>query len=194
MPKSNDAVPDCSSGKYNSNQKLQKWIIFRLGIIESENRETGTRGAINIWQISKLVLPEIVTSISSPTEVLCNMLEMKDKGLLGESKVGFRRYFDEDNDMRSFYLTSWGVIQFRKELEPLAKMLIEQQQQYTKIIDKTRGDSKVKRSFIEILIRFKDKLESKLEEEAIDVIVGVAREHGIKAVTFLVNLVLEVLR
>jgi hypothetical protein len=30
-----------------------------------------------------------------------------------------------------------------------------------------------------------------LEDEAIDVIVGVEREHGTKAVTFLVNLVLK---
>lgn len=54
---------------------------------------------------------------------------MEQQQFIKESRQTFSRYFDEDDDMRSFYLTSGGMVQFRKEIEPIAKMVIEDNEQ-----------------------------------------------------------------
>lgn len=49
-----------------------------------ENRGTGVQGAISIWQISKQIPYEILPSVGVGNDLICNVLEMKDKKWLKE--------------------------------------------------------------------------------------------------------------
>jgi hypothetical protein len=148
---------DCESSTYRSNTKLQRWILAHLGSLESDNPYTNTRGTISVYQISKLLYPEILLDIQPSTDdILCNMLQMQQKGFLKESKPPFDGHYNEDEDMRSFYLTAGGMIKFRKEIQPIAKMMIETEpKEIEKAIENTKGDSTIKRIFIERITSFK---------------------------------------
>jgi hypothetical protein len=50
-----------------------------MGMTDYENRDTGAQGAISIWQISKQIPYEILPSMDVDNDLICNVLEMKDK-------------------------------------------------------------------------------------------------------------------
>jgi hypothetical protein len=72
-------VDDCDENRvsYRRNSDFQRWLIAHLGVTEFQNRDTGVKGAINLWQVSKLVLEELVPQVG-PNDLLCNILEMKE--------------------------------------------------------------------------------------------------------------------
>ena len=69
----------CPPEEYKSNTDLQQWILTQMGMTDYENRGTGSQGAISIWQISKQIPPEILPSVSINNDLICNVLEMKNK-------------------------------------------------------------------------------------------------------------------
>jgi hypothetical protein len=58
--------------------------LRHLGITEHENTYTESRIAISLWQISKLVLEEIVPQVGS-VDLLCNIGNEKE-GMVRGSK------------------------------------------------------------------------------------------------------------
>jgi hypothetical protein len=174
-----------ASKKYRANKDLQRWINIHLGMIDYDNPYTGSQSVISIWQISKVIPPDILPSVRIES-LLGNIAEMIDKGLLKELGDPI---LTTDNDSRRFSLTSAGMIQFRKEILPMAQMLIDEDQRLTQTIEKSKTKSKVKRGFIAKLNRFKEKFQEKLEDQAIDYIIGTAKDYGPKAIPILIELI-----
>ncbi|HET7147991.1 MAG TPA: hypothetical protein VFI73_05770 [Candidatus Nitrosopolaris sp.] len=115
----------CSPKEYKTNADLQQWILTQMGMTDYENRYTGAQGAISIWQISKQIPPEILPSVGVNKDLICNVLEMKNKKWLKEVHDPI---LSDDDDSRRFSLTSNGMLQFRKEILPMAQLLINQDQ------------------------------------------------------------------
>jgi hypothetical protein len=107
--------------------------IAHQGVIEFQNRETGVQGAFNLWQVSKLLSDEFVPGIG-PDDILCNVLEMVNKGWLKEL---FDPIINTDNDSRRFSITVPDMLQFRKEILPVAQMLVNQEQELEQRIQNT---------------------------------------------------------
>ena len=168
-----------------SNKNCEPWVLTHLGIKESENPYTGSQGAITIWQVSKLIPPEILPSVDGTHDLLCNILEMKKKRWLKELNDPI---LSNDDDSRRFSMTSSGMLQFRKEILPMAQMLINQDQKLEQTIQNSKADSNTKRGFIEKLKEFKDKFQDKLEDEAINFLINTAKEYGLKAIPILIEL------
>jgi hypothetical protein len=175
-------LEECYSLDYKSNEELQRWILTHLGITESENPYTGSQGAINVWQVSKLIPPEILPTIVADHDLLCNILEMKKKRRLKELNDPI---LSDDNDSRRFSMTSSGMLQFRKEILPMAQMLINQDQKLEQTIQSSKADSNTKKGFVEKLKEFKDKFQDKLEDEAINFLINTAKP---KAIPILIEL------
>jgi hypothetical protein len=98
---------------------------------------------------------------------------MKDKRWLKENHVPY-----DDEDGRSFSLTSNGMLQFRKEILPMAQMLINDDQRLEQGVKLSKAESDVKLKFIDQLKKFGDKFKDKLEDQAIDYILSVAGNIG----------------
>jgi hypothetical protein len=178
------SLKTCSRGDYNSNTDLQQWILTQMGMNDYENRGTGAQGAISIWQISKQIPYEILPSVRVDNDLICNVLEMKDKKWLKENPIPY-----DDDDSRSFSLTSNGMLQFRKEFLPMAQMLINDDQRLEEGVKLSKAESDVKLKFIDQLKKFRDKFKDKLEDQAIDYILSVAENIGIKsAIPILIEL------
>jgi hypothetical protein len=139
-----------------------------------ENRGTGAQGAISLSQISKQIPYEILPSLDVDNDdLICNVLEMKDKRWLKENPIPY-----DDDDSRSFSLTSNGMLQFRKEILPMAQTLINDDQRLEEGVKLSKAESHVKLKFIDQLIKFGDKSKDKLEDQAIDYILSVAGNIG----------------
>lgn len=173
----------CTPEEYKSKTDLQQWILTQMGMTDYGNRGTGAQGAISIWQISKQIPPEILPSVSVNYDLICNVLEMKDKKWLKEIHDPI---LSDDDDSRRF--SSNGMLQFRKEILPMAHMLIIQDQRLEQGIQRSKAESNIKSGFIEQLKEFKDKFKDKLEEQAIDYILTTARDLGIGAIPILLEL------
>jgi hypothetical protein len=154
-----------------------------MGMTDYENRGTGAQGAISIWQISKQIPYEILPSLDVNNDLICNVLEMKDKRWLKENHVPY-----DDEDSRSFSLTSNGMLQFRKEILPMAQMLINHDQRLEQGVKLSKAESDVKLKFIDQLTKSGDKFKDKLQDQAIDYILNVAKDIGIKAIPILIEL------
>ncbi|MGC1932764.1 MAG: hypothetical protein WA667_27645, partial [Candidatus Nitrosopolaris sp.] len=74
----------CSPGEYKSNTDLQQWILTQMGMTDYENRGTGAQDAISIWQISKQIPYGILPSVDINNDLICNVLEMKERKWLKE--------------------------------------------------------------------------------------------------------------
>lgn len=51
------------------------------------------------------------------------------------------------------------------------------------------GDANIKEGFMENITRVKNKLGSRVEDEAVDFIIGTAKKYGHKVVTIILNLI-----
>lgn len=153
------AAEPCGPKQYKSNKDLQHWILTRLGMTDYENRYIGSLSATSVWQVSKLIPPEILPSVGVDNDLLCNILEMKDKRWLKELHDPI---LSNDTGSRRFSLTSNGMIQFRKEILPMAQMLINQDQKLQLTVQNSKAEPNVKSGFIEKLNKFKDKFQDKL--------------------------------
>jgi hypothetical protein len=78
-------VNDCDEFRisYRSNLDFQRWLLAHIGTIEFRNLETAAKSAIDLWQVSKLFIDELVPG-TGPNDLLCNILEMVKKGWLEE--------------------------------------------------------------------------------------------------------------
>jgi hypothetical protein len=79
-------------------------------MMDYDNPYTGSQSVISIWQISKVIPPDILPSVRIEN-VLGNIAEMISKGLLKELGDPI---LTTDNDSRRFSLTSAGMIKFRR--------------------------------------------------------------------------------
>lgn len=150
-----------------------------------ENRLTGSQGAINIWQISKQIPYEILPSVGVNNDLICNVLEMKERKWLKEIR---NPILPGDEDYRTFSLTHNGMLQFRKEILPVAQMLINHDERLEQGVHRSKVESDVKSGFIEQVKKFGDKFKDKLEDQAIDYILHTAANYGIKAIPILIEL------
>lgn len=164
---------------------MQRWILTHLGMTEYENPYTGAQGAISIWQVSKLVPTEILPTVNADNDLLCNILEMKQNRWLKELDDPI---LTTDTDSRRFSVTSNGMIQFRREILPMAQMLINQEETLEKTIRSSKAESNVKIGFLDNLRKFKDKFKDRLEDQATDYIIATAKEYGLKAIPILIEL------
>ena len=185
MASQNKLAKDCNDIPYRDNIDLQRWLLTHLGVTEYENPYTGAQGAISIWQVSKLVPPEIVSQVDSGNDLLCNILEMKKRGWLKELQDSI---LTDDNDSRRFSMTASGMLQFRKEILPMAQMLISHEQKLEQRIQNSKANSEVKKGFILKLKGFRDKFQDRLESEAIDFIIKTAKDIGTKSIPILLDL------
>jgi hypothetical protein len=156
-----------------------------MGMTDYENRGTGAQSAISIWQISKQIPYDILPSVSVNNDLICNVLEMKDKKWLKEINDPI---LSDDVDSRRFSLTHNGMLQFRKEILPVAQMLINDDEKLEQGVHRSKVESEVKSGFIEQLRKFKDKFKDKLEDQAIDYILQTAANYSLKAIPILIEL------
>jgi hypothetical protein len=80
------------------------------------------------------------------------------------------------------------VIQFRKEVLPIAHMLIDEDLRLKQGIQKSKTESEIKHGFIAKLNQFKERFQEKLEDQAIDYIIATAKEYGPKAIPIFIEL------
>jgi hypothetical protein len=153
-------------------------------MMDYDNPYTDSQSVISIWQISKLIPPDILPSIHIDS-LLDNISEMKRKGFLKEL---LDPIMTTDFDSRRFSLTSAGMIQFRKEVLPMAQKLIHEDRTLNQTIEKAKTESKVKLGFLAKLSQFKVKFQEKLEDQAIDYIIATAKDYGPKAIPILIEL------
>jgi hypothetical protein len=156
----------CGQDEYKSNADLQQWILTQMGMTEYRNRDTGAQGTISIWQISKQIPYDILPGIGVNNDLICNVLEMKDKKWLKEINDPILSPPDDD-DNRRFSMTYNGMLQFRKEIFPVAQMLINDDEKLEQGVHRTKTESDVKLGFIEQAKKFGDKFKDKLEDQAI---------------------------
>lgn len=133
--------------------------------------------------MSKLIPPEILPSVGVDNDLLCNILEMKDNRWLKELHDAI---LSDDTDSRRFSLNN--MMQFRKEILPMAQMLIDEDQKLELTVQNSKADPNVKSGFIEKANKFKGKFQDKLEEQAIDYILTIAKDYGSKAIPILIEL------
>jgi hypothetical protein len=124
--------------KHRTNKKLEQRILTILGVQEMNNTYISSRGQISPYQISKQVSDLILRSSDN---ILDTMYRMQERGLLRAAKT----QFEYEEDEIPFKITTEGIIQFRKKyIRPIARMVINHEEQYQTIIEKTVGDPKVK--------------------------------------------------
>jgi hypothetical protein len=170
---------------YKSNLDFQRWLLAHLGVIEFQNRETGAQGAISVWQVSKQFSDELVPEVG-PNDLLCNILEMVKRGWLKELRDPI---LTDDNDSRRFSMTTQGMVQFRKELSPMAQMLVKQEQKLEEKIQNTTANSEVKNRIIQQLNEFGRKFKDRLESEAVEYIVTIMKDTGWKSIPIFMGII-----
>jgi hypothetical protein len=74
---------------------------------------------------------------------------------------------------------------FRKHLQPLVTAI--EKEDYEINMDKIEGNSRIKQE----LKTLKTKLKGKMEDEIIDGFIGVAKQYGPPAISFIVNLLFK---
>jgi hypothetical protein len=178
-------VNECKNTEYSTNIEFQHWMLSHLGIIEYENPHTGAQGAISVWQVAKLIPSEVLINLSTDRDLMCNILEMRKKGWLKEINDPI---LSDDEDSRRFTMTHIGMLEFRKKLLPMAQMLLNQDSILEQKIQSSKAELAVKNGFIEKLKKYKEKLEDKIEDQAIDFIITTAKEYGRRAVPILIVL------
>lgn len=80
------------------------------------------------------------------------------------------------------------MLQFRKDILPIAKMLINNDQRLEQGVQRSKAESDVKLKLIDQLKKFKDRFKDKLEDQAIDYILKTTANYGIKAIPILIEL------
>jgi hypothetical protein len=199
-----------------TNKKLEEWIIKCLGVEEMRNPYTNSRGTITPLQISKQVPDSILQSYD---DILNTMYNMQEKGLLEEVvvKVGYGQ-LEYETEETPFRITPEGIIQFRLQyLRPVARLVVNHEEQYQTKVDKTIGDPEVKAEFKKVPEKLrsdpnvkaalekisesgKSKVKAKakaevrriidnLENKAIKILIDTGLRHGSKPVSFFLRLV-----
>jgi hypothetical protein len=101
-----------------------------------------------------------------------------------EVKYGAGGHLEYEKEETPFQITVDGIIQFRKYIRPIARLVINHEEQYQTVVDKTEGDSKVKAE----LKTIPEKMKDRAEKEAIDVFVDSIKTYGYQAAIFIMNL------
>jgi hypothetical protein len=176
-------VDDCDVMriKYKSNADFQLWLLAHIGATEFRNRETGVKGAINLWQVSKLFPDELVPG-TGPNDLLCNILEMVKKGWLEELHDPI---ISTDNDSRRFSMTQQGMVHFRQEIHPIAEMLAKEEQKLEEKIQNATVDSEVKKRVISELQEFGQKFKDRLPSQAADYVINIIFKVGVSSIPLL---------
>jgi hypothetical protein len=169
---------DCDEIQYKSNPDLQRWILARQGIIDFENQETGVKGAFNPWQVVKQFRDELVPEVGS-NDILCNILEMVNKGWLMEL---YDSIITTDDDSRRFSMTTNGMLQFRKEIHPVAQMLVNQEKKLEEKIQKASTRSEVKNRIIQELKGFGIKFKDGVEQDAVEHLITTMKVVGPRSI------------
>jgi hypothetical protein len=166
-----------------TNKELEQWILSYLGIEEMTNPYTISRNTIFPLQISKLVPDSILHSFD---DIQNTIYDMKKRGLLQKVEVryGTGGSLEYEEEETPFQITVDGIIQFRKYIRPIARLVINHEEQYQTIVDKTEGDPKVKAELKKVPGKIKDKIEDK----AIDALLDGIKICGYQAAIFLVKL------
>ncbi|MFZ0512647.1 MAG: hypothetical protein WAM14_13650, partial [Candidatus Nitrosopolaris sp.] len=136
-------------------------------------------------QISKQIPYGILPSVDINNDLICNVLEMKERKWLKEIR---NPILPGDEDYRTFSLRHNGMLQFRKEILPMAQMLINDDERLEQRVHRSKAESDVKSGFIEQLKKFGDKFKDKLEDQAIDFILDAAKTYAFKAIPILIEL------
>jgi hypothetical protein len=190
--------------KRRTNKELEQRILTILGIEEMRNPYTNSRGTITPLQISKLV-PDFI--LQSFDDILNTMFSMREKGLLHvvDIDMGYNGLKYEKEEIQ-FQITVDGIIQFRKSIRPIARLVINHEEQYQTIVDKTEGDPKVKAELKKVPKKIKDSTEGysktkarakkiperiikKIENKVYDTFADSIVRHGVKAGIFITRLI-----
>jgi hypothetical protein len=79
-------------------------------------------------------------------------------------------------------MTSQGMVHFRKEIHPVARMLAKQEQKLEEKIQNTAADSEVKKRVIAELKGFGQKFKDRLESQAADYIIETIFKVGVPSI------------
>jgi hypothetical protein len=191
--------------KRPTNKKLEQRILTILGIEEMRNPYTNSRGTITPLQISKQV-PDLI--LHSFDDIQNTMYRMKEKGLLHvvEVKYGTGGSLVYEIEETPFQIAVDGIIQFRKSIRPIARLVINHEEQYQTIVDKTEGDPEVKAELKKVPEKIKDSVEGysnvkvglkkipekvikKIEDKVYDTFADSLVNHGFKAAIFVTRLI-----
>lgn len=191
-----------------TNKELEQRILTILGIQEMRNPDTNSRGSISPLQIAKQV-PDLI--LHSFDDIQNTMYNMKEEGLLHvvEVKHGILSSLEAESEAKSeetqFQISVDGIIQFRKSIRPIARLVINHEEQYQTIIDKTDGDPEVKAELKKMPERIKDSVEGysrskaelrkipkkimdRVENKLYDVLADKIVHYGPKAAIFVTRL------
>ena len=183
-----------------TNRELEKWILSYLGIEAARNPHTNSLGSISHIQISGLAPDSI---LRSSDDILNTMYNMQEKRLLREVKPSYWEF-------PQFQITADGIIKFRKQLRPIARLAINHEEQYQIVLDATEGDPKVKAELKKVPEKikdrieknpkvkaelkkipkeFKDRLKDKATDKGIEVLLDTALKYGAVAALYISKLI-----
>jgi hypothetical protein len=144
---------DVSSGALPRN-RLERWILTYLGTRDLEMQGSG-RAYVDVRTISKLIPAEIFPEIETEADIWETLREMEKRDLIAEWAGA--RYADET----TFIIKSTGIIQFRKQIQPIVNAA-SKQETYEEMIEQTPGDPSIKKEFKMMWIKLKDKTEDEI--------------------------------
>lgn len=141
-------------------------------------RQGSGRAYVDVRTIVKQIPQEVFPEVETQENIMETMRDMEKRNLIAEWATA--RYPDE----YTFIITSTGLLQFRKQIQPVMNA-VAKQEDFEKLIQQTPGDSALKTEVVRMWTKFKDKA----EDEIIQMLVKTGLSYGTKAGTsFLVNL------
>ncbi|MGI8833399.1 MAG: hypothetical protein ACR2IS_12310 [Nitrososphaeraceae archaeon] len=147
-----------------------------LGTIDLE-KEGSNRAYVDVKTVTKHIPPEVFPEVETQENIMETMRDMEKRNLIAEWATA--RYIDE----YTFIITSTGLLQFRKQVQPVL-IAVAKQNDFEKLIEKT-GAPAVKAGVKRMWTKFQDKT----EDEIIQMVVKTGLSFGTKIGTvFLVNL------